>query len=79
VITYEPNNGYGNIAEALDEARCLVQSLEDAENIASYFAEFSKATEGLCSARGDRVFIEVLEHQGRLRIIAKETLAEEVL
>lgn len=72
MIVYEPNNGYGNIAEALEEARCLVQALEDAENVASYFAEFSKATEGLCSPRGDRVFIDVLEHNGKLQIIAKE-------
>jgi hypothetical protein len=72
MITYEPNSGYGNIDEALEEARCLVQALEDAQNVASYFAEFPRATEGLCSERGDRVFIEVIEHQGRLQIIARE-------
>lgn len=77
MIIFKPHDGgYGNIAQAPDEAQALVTALEDAKNVQSYFNDFPRAVEGLCSQRGDRVLIDVFEHEGQLQIIAKETLAE---
>lgn len=78
MIEFKPHDqSFGNIAQALAEARALVAALEDAYNVQSYFREFPQATAGLCSPRGSEVLIDVFTHKGQLRIICKETLVED--
>lgn len=78
MIEFKPHDqSFGNIAQALAEARALVAALEDADNVQSYLREFPQATAGLCAARGNRILIDVFEHRGQLRVICKESLPEE--